>query len=216
MKKIFSLFLGIITLPVVAFAHEGHEHASNIPTNVEWGFQGLREIINIHPLFVHFPIALLLTAITFYFLGTIFRKEELLSAGKWVFYAGTLSAAVAVWTGLRAADTVPHGGDMHQTLMAHQYIGVVILGLSVLLSLWLILTKANIPGRGKPFFVIALLLLMAAIMQQADFGGRLVFLNGVGVARLPARQGRKSMVAENKENISTGELEHRDHGAHQH
>lgn len=169
--------------------------------NIDWGFQGLQEIINIHPLVVHFPIALLLTAIVFYFLGTIFRKEEFLLAGKWVFYAGTFTAALAVWTGLQAANTVPHGGEAHQTLMAHQYTGFAVLALSILLSLWLILTKANIPGWGKPLFLIALFLLAAVIMQQADFGGRLVFLNGVGV-------GRKGMMEQGHENHN--------HDTHQH
>ncbi|MDP3920745.1 MAG: hypothetical protein Q8R76_08075 [Candidatus Omnitrophota bacterium] len=82
--------------------------------NVQWGLMGLDELINIHPLFVHFPIALLLTSTAFYFLGSIFKKEELLAAGQWALYFGTLSAAVTVWTGLQAAKTAPHGGDDHE------------------------------------------------------------------------------------------------------
>lgn len=211
MKKTFSIFVGIMTYSATAFAHEGHEHLSNVPANVRWGLDGLQNMINIHPLFVHFPTALLLAAVVFYFSGTILRKEELFSAGKWVFYVGTLSAIVAVWTGLQAANTVPHGGDVHQTLMAHQYTGFFILGLSILLSLWLIIGKANIPGRGKPLFLIVLLLLAAIIMQQADFGGRLVFLNGVGV-------GRKSLAEKNKASSYVLEPgnEDNEHGTHQH
>lgn len=169
--------------------------------NIPWGLQGVQELLNIHPVFVHFPVALLLTAVAFYFLGAIFRKEEFLSTGKWVLHAGTLSAAVTVWTGLRAADTVPHGGDSHAILIAHQYTGFAILGLSLLLSLWLLIAKFHIPQRGKTVFLTALLLLAALIFQQADFGGRLVFLNGVGV-------GRKSMVQQ-------GNYDHH-HEAHNH
>ncbi|MBI3313906.1 MAG: DUF2231 domain-containing protein [Candidatus Omnitrophica bacterium] len=183
MRKSVFYFLGMTTWAATAFAHKEHEHVSNFPLNVSWGIQGLRELINIHPVFVHFPIALLLTAAAFYFLGTFFHKEDLFSAGKWVLYLGTLSAVAAVWTGLQAAGTVSHGGDLHQTLMAHQYAGFVILGLCILLSLWLIFTKANIPQKGKTWFLIILFLLAVTIVQQADFGGRLVFLNGVGIGR---------------------------------
>src|SRR3989338_6946161 len=121
MRKQLLTFLAMVIFPGIAFAHQGHEHASNAPVSVPWGLQGIQEMINAHPLFVHFPIALLIACLFFYITGIIFKKENLLIAGKWSLYLGTLSAALAVWTGLRAAGTVQHGGDTHQILMAHQY-----------------------------------------------------------------------------------------------
>lgn len=160
-------------------------------SEVEWGLKGLSEILNVHPLFVHFPIALLLSAALFYLLNISFKKEEFALIGKWVLYLGTVSAALTVWTGLRAAATVPHGGGGHQIMMAHQYLGMVILAVSFTLSLWLILSKTNIPSKGRSFFIGSLLVLAALIVQQADFGGRMVFLQGIGV-------GSKSMLMESE------------------
>lgn len=183
MKKIFVFLLAVFGFVGSATAHQGHEHMSNVPTNVQWGMQGLQGMINVHPIFVHFPIALLLTAIAFYILGILFRKEVLLMVGKWTLFAGSLSTVPAVFTGLQAANTVPHGGGIHQTLMAHQYLGFTILTISIALSVWVLVSKTNVPQKGKKVFLIALLLLAAIIGQQADFGGRLVFLNGVGVGK---------------------------------
>lgn len=211
MKKILTIF-AVGLFPAIALAHEGHEHASNLPVNVQWGVQGAKELINSHPLFVHFPIALLLSAIAFYLLGILFRRESLLGTGKWTLFAGTVSAVVTVWTGLQAANTVAHGGDTHQIMMAHQYLGFAVLGISTVLSVWVIFTKANLPQKGKEFFFIALILLGFVIIQQSDLGGRMVFLNGVGV-------GKKSMMAEESHSHDQdGEeaADHHNHGEHAH
>ena len=178
--------------------------------NVQWGLKGLEDVINVHPLFVHFPVALILTSIAFYFLGSIFRKDELFVAGKWVLYFGTLAAAITVWTGLQAEKTVPHGGGTHDMMIAHQYFGFVVLGLSLILSLSVFFSKTHIPLRGRIFFLIGLVLIGLILIQGADLGGRLVFLNGVGV-------GRKGMLEETSSH-EHGTQEHagHEHGGHTH
>ena len=153
------------------------------------GFKGLEELINVHPMFVHFPIALIFASLIFYFLGNLFKKEELLIAGKWTLCFGTIAAAFTVWTGLQAADTVSHGAGVHELMIIHQYFGYAILGLSAILSLWLLVSKAHMPGKGRFLFLILLLVLAGLVAQSSDFGGRMVFQHGVGV-------GKKSIIQE--------------------
>jgi len=152
-------------------------------SSIEWGLKGASDLINIHPLFVHFPIALLITSLALYLLGSILKKEELLVAGKWSLYFGALAAAVTVWTGLEAAKTVPHGGGTHEIMMMHQYIGFTVLASSVLLSAWVFFSRSPIPAKGKLIFLLGLIALGGIIMQGADLGGRMVFLHGVGVGQ---------------------------------
>ncbi len=192
MKIFASMILTIFFLMGSAAAYEGHEHAALNPLQIEWGLKGAQELTNIHPLFVHFPIALLLTSTAFYFLGTIFKKEDLLAAAKWELFLGTLAAALTVWTGLKAAETVSHGGNAHGIMMMHQYFGFAVLGISITLSVWVRVSKANIPVRGKPAFLLILLVLAAILTQGADLGGRMVFGKGVGV-------GSKSMLQETED-----------------
>lgn len=172
--------------------------------SVKWGLEGAKELMNIHPLFTHFPIALLLASLGFYLLGLIFKKEHFLKTGQWTLYFGALGAGTAVWTGLQAANTVPHDDTTHAMMTAHQYLGVTVLVLSVILSLWLLISKSSLP-KFKPVFVGGLVLIAILLLQQVDFGGRLVFFHGVGM-------GRKSVVHSQK----VGESTHHDHGQHTH
>ncbi len=189
---IFSIVAAILYFNNTSWASEGHEHTKGGFFNVQWGFQGLQNLMNVHPLFVHFPIALLLVAAALYVLGTITKRESIFVAGKWSLLLGTLGAAFAVLTGLQAAKSVPHAGETHQIMMAHQYLGIAVLVVSLILSLWVLISKANIPTRGRTLFLIVLFALAAILTQQADLGGRMVFMHGVGV-------GKKSMMTQEAE-----------------
>lgn len=177
---------------------------SDLLINVKWGLEGVKELVNLHPLFTHFPIALLLSSLGFYILGLVFKKEHFLKTGQWTLYFGALGSTVAVWTGLQAANTVPHDDTTHAMMMAHQYLGITVLVLSTLLSLWLIISKSSLP-KFKPVFVGGLFLIAILLIQQVDFGGRLVFFHGIGM-------GRKSIV----QNQNGDNAAHHEHGQHTH
>ena len=156
--------------------------------SVPLGLAGLREMINAHPLFVHFPVALLTLSAIFYLFGAATKKEGLIEAGRWTLYAGTLFAALSVWTGLRAEHTVELDAEGHEIVELHEKLGFVILAASVGLSAWTMAAKAALPSKARAVFLAACALLVLILAQQADLGGRLVFLKGAGV-------GRKSMVS---------------------
>ena len=96
---------------------------------------------------------------------------------------------------------------MHAVMTLHQNLGYVIVGLSLFLSLGVIASKANIPSKLKGFFLAGLLVLGLAIAQTADLGGRMVFLNGVGV-------GQKSMMPTTESGHEQGSHDHasQEHG----
>ena len=67
------------------------------------GLEGLRTLPNLHPLWVHFPIALIPMSLL---LGlAALWKNSLYSAVRWLLGVSTASASVAVWTGLRGAKS---------------------------------------------------------------------------------------------------------------
>ena len=59
-------------------------------------------ITEIHPLFVHFPIALFATGLFFDLLAEILQKEELEQVGFWSMLMGLVSCLFANMTGLLA------------------------------------------------------------------------------------------------------------------
>jgi len=171
---------------------------------MQWGLAGIKDLVNIHPLFTHFPVALLLSAFAFYLLGILFRKDHFFKTGQWTLFFGTLGAAAAVWTGHEAAETVAHDATTHAIIMAHQNLGFAVLTLSVLLSLWLLISRSSLP-KPKTVFVAGLFLIVALLLQQVDLGGRLVFFHGVGM-------GRKSVLeAEKAEPAAPHEHDHHAH-----
>jgi len=67
---------------------------------------GAAHLQNLHPLVVHFPLALLPSAVLLYFLAGLSGRESLAWNGLWLLGLGTLGGAVAVGTGLYAMGGV--------------------------------------------------------------------------------------------------------------
>ena len=70
-------------------------------------------IENIHPLFIHFPIALLSTGLFFDLLAVLFNREDLRNAGFWCMLMGIIACLFSNFTGLMVFLT---GGSLSDLL----------------------------------------------------------------------------------------------------
>src|SRR5512140_3260816 len=87
MKKWFAPALVILASVMPLLAHEGHQdHPESAFDPALLGSSGLKEVFNLHPAFVHFPIALVPAALWLYFLGIVLRKPALSLAGRACLY----------------------------------------------------------------------------------------------------------------------------------
>lgn len=140
---------------------------------------------NVHPLIVHFPIAVLFTAVIFDGLSNVFRKHSWLAycAGA-LYILGALGAIAAYFSGKQAADLVDIPANANPVLSEHADYGFYtawffgIFGLFRLAGLW------------KQWFqnvTISLVSLVIALggtfllFETAELGAELVFHHGVGV-----------------------------------
>ena len=136
---------------------------------------GVQHLQNIHPLVVHFPIAFLVGAALFYFLGWIFRNNTLTTAGFLLLILGTLSAGAAVGTGLYAEDGVMVSRSVwEQLLEVHEKFMLVALGLSIVLSAWAFIARP-FPKKGRLLFLLLFLVLLGIMSVGADYGARMVY-----------------------------------------
>ncbi len=142
---------------------------------------GLAALDNLHPLFVHFPIALLSLFFMLDFVGSLMNKPNLRQGAGWFLYCGTLFAVMTVAAGLVAAGTVAHGGDVHEIMEHHEHLGISVLVLAIILSLWRVLTKALIVGAANTLFQIFAAILLGLVVLTADLGGLMVYQHGVAV-----------------------------------
>jgi uncharacterized membrane protein len=140
-----------------------------------FSFPGAQHLQNIHPLIVHFPIALLLTAALIYWLGVFARRESWLWSGLWTLVLGALAAAVAAATGLYAAPGVMLAPSVKTALLvSHKRMMLAVAILSAMLALWAIAARP-MPTRGRGVFLVMLVLVAALLAKGADYGGRMVF-----------------------------------------
>ena len=136
---------------------------------------GVRHLQNIHPLIVHFPIALLPAAVLLYVLAWLAKKESWAWTGLWLLGLGTLGAAAAVASGLYGAEGVMVAPAVREHLLVnHERIMLGVLALSVILSVWAWLARP-MPLKGGVVFLLLLAVLLAGLTVGADFGGRMVY-----------------------------------------
>lgn len=150
---------------------------------MDWGllgFKGLGAVLNIHPVFVHFPVALFPTTLLFYFVGIVWKKEKFIFAGRIALALTFLSTALTVTTGLLAEDTFPHSDVLHNMMETHEKIGITGLVLSGVLFLWSFWRRDGFP-KARLLFLALLATTTLAVLQNADIGGRMVFLEGAGM-----------------------------------
>lgn len=121
--------------------------------------------IHLHPIIVHFPIALFISAMGLEVLGLVFKKEILRKAA-WVNYVlGVIGAFFAVLSAWIENEEIKH-----PVFYTHRALGYWTLGISFIGLFF---------RRYRILFLIAAAALVAA---AGWYGGRLVYEYGVGVS----------------------------------
>ena len=155
---------------------------------------------NVHPMIVHFPIALLITAFVVDGIALFFRRATFLVKTSTILYVlGALGTLAGVISGEFAIETVEVTGQANSILHDHEETGefamkfFLVYGvLRVLLWWWLKfrmivwIPLAVIGGIG-----------LVPLFQASTLGGQLVYQQGVGIAMVDSMSARlKEMESE--------------------
>jgi uncharacterized membrane protein len=136
---------------------------------------------NLHPLIVHFPIALLLTSTGFYWAGLIWKGRGFDKVAWYTLLLGVIGTAVTIISGLIAAKNVPLDSPAMQTLTTHKLLGIatfIIFGMQTVCA-W---RSQGVYSSGKRVLhTIIQLIGVALIIAVGYFGGELVYNFGIGV-----------------------------------
>jgi len=139
---------------------------------------------NLHPLVIHFPIAIIIVAAFADLVDTLFGRPGWLTyAATTLFVLGSAAAIAACLTGQQALDTVLMPGMAHPIAQAHRTWAIATT------IFWSVLTlirvsmafRAPLARRYRVALLIAALAGVAGLQQTAERGGRLVYEQGVGV-----------------------------------
>jgi uncharacterized membrane protein len=136
--------------------------------------------MNLHPMFVHFPLALLPAALLFVIMAWWRGSERWLFAARASLIVGAIGALVAVVTGWNAGESIPHNEVIHRMIETHKYAAIIVFIVATMLAVWSRwLTLAN--RRNLAWFVGALALANGLLVSVGDLGARMVYQQGAGV-----------------------------------
>ncbi len=147
---------------------------------------------NLHPLIIHFPIALLFSAALIDSVGMVLKNQEVWRrAAMGLYVGGMVAVIVAYFTGEAAADSVFLPTEANALLTEHSDLGHYVLyffcvygivrGLLYYMKLdakGIIRTASYVVGLGGAVLV----------WVTADHGGQLVYEYGVGVKAVPQEE----------------------------
>ena len=152
------------------------------------------EIIpNLHPLVVHFTVALLNVSAGLFVLAWIWKecrwRDQWVNVAHWNLWLGAGFAIVTVIAGWFAFNSVAHDPPSHAAMTDHRNWAFTTLTVVLSLSLWSWWRYQAGPGPNRTFLVVTLI--MVGLLASTGWrGGELVYRYGLGVMSLPKSEGK--------------------------
>jgi uncharacterized membrane protein len=139
------------------------------------------DIRRLHPMAVHFAIALFVIAVFLDVAALVSRRQEL----HWVAWINlalaVVAVATAVATGMTAEVEVKPTHEAHQVLDLHKQLAFTTLGGILLLASWRFALRGQFPRKAVVLYVALSLAGVAAITGAGYYGGELVYSHGTAV-----------------------------------
>ncbi|MBN2637669.1 MAG: DUF2231 domain-containing protein [Bacteroidales bacterium] len=138
---------------------------------------------HLHPMIVHFPIALLLTGLLFDTIGLFAKKTFYSKVGFYLLVLGALGTVVAFLTGHFAGSGITEQGALKQALETHENAAELTIWIVSITATFRILLELFKKYKGI-FKAAAFVLFLAsamAIARTGYYGGELVYKHAAGV-----------------------------------
>lgn len=141
----------------------------------------------LHPMAVHFPIALLIVGFGVQ-LRSLMKGAPAwtASAASWLLWLGAAGAWAALGLGLLAENTAPHVPGAWEVLAEHEELAWWTCGLataSAVFAFWLRRRAEAAPRWGRVVLSALWLAAVALAAATAKHGGELVYDHGMGVVK---------------------------------
>jgi len=135
----------------------------------------------IHPMLVHFPIALLFASVLFDFASFLTGWEDFKRAGFWLLILGWVGGLAATVAGLLGEEIAKKAGVPESMIDRHELFAISTLALFALLIVVRIFFRKSWPRRGRLFYMGAALIGLSLLSATGYLGGDLVYRYGAGV-----------------------------------
>lgn len=135
----------------------------------------------LHPMLVHFPIALLMTSVLFDAVGAWLTRESLREAALWGLVLGLLAGVAAFAAGDMAAEAAERAGVPESLIETHEHLAGATLGVFGALLAWRLLLRNRFSPRTQIAYLMVAIVGLGLLSATGHYGGSLVYEHGVGV-----------------------------------
>lgn len=143
----------------------------------------LRFFGRVHPILVHFPVALILAAAAFELFWLFNRKRRLKAGDRRAvspvafscLALGALMSVIAAGSGWVNADVEPHGSELALTISWHRWLGIAAASLAVIALLLALAARVTKDRAAAALFRLTLLAGAAIVSITGHLGGTLVY-----------------------------------------
>lgn len=128
-----------------------------------------------------FPSLLFLLAFGFDLAAGLTKRESLRVAAFWSLSVGAVGGIFALLSGLRAEDSIEHGGSVHLIMERHETLAIMITILFVALAAWRVWRRSAMATKERSAFLTVSGLGVLLVLWTAHLGGSIVYEYGGGV-----------------------------------
>ena len=133
----------------------------------------------IHPIVVHFVIAMALITVVFDVIGVISGKKNLFEVSFWNLIVATVAIFVAIIFGQVEAGLANPYGASRDILNIHSTIGWSLAGVLALLTGWRYVARQKDPANLTRAFLALDVVLAGLVITQVYLGDKLVWVYGL-------------------------------------
>ncbi|MDP3089854.1 MAG: DUF2231 domain-containing protein [Nitrospira sp.] len=141
----------------------------------------------LHPMLVHFPIALLFASVLFDVASTALMRDSLREGALWLLGLGLLGGLVAAVAGRFAEHAAEKAGVAEALIETHEMLAYVTLGIMAIMFLSRLLLRNRFTIRVLAAYLAVATVGLVAVSATGHTGGNLVYEHGAGVKAAAAR-----------------------------
>lgn len=139
--------------------------------------------IHLHPMIVHFPIALIIVGFLSDLVGALVKRQFFIAAGLYLIALGSVGTIAAYLSGNLAGDGVSEAGALGTALETHEGAATLALWTIIVLVIMRVTLELTKQMTGWKQWAMAALLAVGVgtIARTGYYGGELVYKHAAGV-----------------------------------
>ena len=135
----------------------------------------------LHPMIVHFPIALLITSVLFDAASHMFTRDSLRDGALWLLILGLMGGIAASIAGDWAEEAAEKAGIAESLIETHESLAFATLAIFGLLFVWRLYLRNQFTRHTLAIYLLVATVGIGTLSATGYYGGDLVYEQGAGV-----------------------------------